>query len=144
MADVKTQVWYSTVLVPVTCCSCGIPFGLPENHKTTLVNNHKSFWCPNGHSQHFTGPSPVERERDEARRLAESLRIDANHQRAMRQIEERKNRALRGVVTRTKRRIAHGVCPCCQRTVRQLAAHMKTEHPDYVKAADAPEVNTTP
>lgn len=26
-----------------------------------------------------------------------------------------------------------GVCPCCNRTFKQLAAHMKTKHPDETK-----------
>ena len=34
-----------------------------------------------------------------------------------------------------KARVAHGVCPCCNRTFKQLARHMKTKHPDYVEAA---------
>jgi hypothetical protein len=24
------------------------------------------------------------------------------------------------------------VCPCCQRTVSQMARHIKTKHPEYV------------
>jgi phage/plasmid primase-like uncharacterized protein len=32
---------------------------------------------------------------------------------------------------RVKKRIAHGVCPCCHRTFRALARHMKTKHPEY-------------
>ena len=34
---------------------------------------------------------------------------------------------------RLKRRVAAGTCPCCQRTVAQLARHMQTKHPDYGK-----------
>jgi hypothetical protein len=28
--------------------------------------------------------------------------------------------------------VAAGVCPCCKRTVKQLAAHMKEKHPEFV------------
>jgi hypothetical protein len=48
---------------------------------------------------------------------------------------EHRLRATRGVVTKIKRRVAHGVCPCCQRTFKDLARHMEGQHPDYAKDA---------
>lgn len=47
--------------------------------------------------------------------------------------------AQRGVTTRIKNRVKHGVCPCCQRTFRQLAAHMKSKHPDFVSTTESKE-----
>lgn len=38
------------------------------------------------------------------------------------------------VCTRTRNRIAAGVCPCCNRTFQNLADHMRTLHADYVAA----------
>lgn len=35
--------------------------------------------------------------------------------------------------TRTKNRIAKGVCPCCSRTFLDLQRHMQTKHPDFTK-----------
>lgn len=45
------------------------------------------------------------------------------------------NRALKGVVTRTKKRVGNGVCPCCNRTFQQLARHMEAKHPEYADSA---------
>ncbi len=56
-------------------------------------------------------------------------RDDAEHQR-------KRVNALRGVVTRTKKRIANGTCPCCTRTFTNLARHIAAKHPDYVEAVD--------
>lgn len=30
-----------------------------------------------------------------------------------------------------KKRASAGVCPCCNRTVSQMARHMQAKHPDY-------------
>ena len=40
---------------------------------------------------------------------------------------------MKGQVTRIKKRVANGVCPCCNRTFKDLAAHMSTQHPDYIE-----------
>jgi hypothetical protein len=45
----------------------------------------------------------------------------------------RKSRdGLRGVLVKTQRRVASGVCPCCTRSFQNLARHMDGEHPNYV------------
>jgi hypothetical protein len=40
---------------------------------------------------------------------------------------------LERAAKRHKTRTAAGTCPCCTRTFKQLAAHMKNKHPDYAK-----------
>lgn len=40
----------------------------------------------------------------------------------------------KGVVTRTRNRIANGVCPCCDRSFTNLQRHMASKHPDYAHA----------
>ena len=39
--------------------------------------------------------------------------------------------AQKGATTRLKNRSKAGVCPCCTRTFKQLAAHMKNKHPEF-------------
>lgn len=34
-------------------------------------------------------------------------------------------------LTKTKKRVSNGVCPCCNRTFKQLARHMENKHPEY-------------
>jgi hypothetical protein len=34
-------------------------------------------------------------------------------------------------MTRIKKRVAAGVCPCCNRSFKDLARHMAGQHPDY-------------
>lgn len=45
----------------VTCPNCYIRFGLEPEHRTMLRNNHKSFYCPNGHSQYYTSESDADK-----------------------------------------------------------------------------------
>jgi chemotaxis response regulator CheB len=49
----------------------------------------------------------------------------------------REHSATRAQLTKTKKRVANGVCPCCNRTFKQLARHMKAKHPEFVGAVDA-------
>ena len=44
---------------------------------------------------------------------------------------ERSRSAIKGQLTRAKRRISKGVCPCCNRTFQNLANHISEKHPDY-------------
>lgn len=127
MSELIDDVRYTTTLVAVTCGACGIPFGMSREYYDRRQQDKGNWHCPNGHSRHFLG------ETEEARLRAqlESARRDAEHQRQQRTIEERKNRALRGELTKTKKRVAVGVCPCCNRTFENLARHMKGQHPDF-------------
>ena len=42
-------------------------------------------------------------------------------------------RAQKAAKTKLIKRIKNGICPCCNRTFKQLAAHMKNKHPEYVE-----------
>jgi hypothetical protein len=126
---------YSSVLTVVDCCACGILFGVPVDLDKRNRNDHsRSFYCPSGHGQHYTGPTEAQRLRaqletaERQRDNAESARIAARDQARS---AERSASAYKGRVTRLKNRAAAGVCPCCQRTFQQLARHMSAKHPDF-------------
>ena len=124
----------SVEMVYQTCISCGVVFGLPKDLDAQLRLNHKSFYCPNGHSQLYTAKSEVEKLRDEKVRLQSQLdqsRAGAEAWRARQEETERSLRSTKGVVTRIKNRVATGVCVCCSKKFPDLATHMKTEHPDW-------------
>lgn len=133
-----------TTLTQLTCAACGVLFGLEAGHEQQLRKSHEMFYCPNGHSQWFAGETEVERRARVAEARAKSLEssVEWERNRADRNarevnIQTHRARALKGHVTRIKRRVAHGVCPCCQRTFSNLAAHMETKHPKYGTAPAA-------
>lgn len=45
----------------VSCCNCGIVFGIEKEYDDLLRKEHKTFHCPNGHAQHYTGETEEQR-----------------------------------------------------------------------------------
>lgn len=129
----------TVTLVTEECCSCGIVFAMPKDFKQTCLEyrEKKPFYCPNGHQQWYTGESDAEllrREKERATTLEARLRAAqarATHEADQRLAAERSARAHRAAHTRTKKRVAAGVCPCCKRHFADLGRHMAGQHPDY-------------
>lgn len=121
------------------CWKCDVLFQITETLHTRRKNDGEEFYCPNGHVNVYTETEAMKlrRERDRlAQRVAEKD-DEIARQRDMREQTERQLSATRGVVTRIKNRVGHGVCPCCNRTFGDLSKHMATKHPTY--AAEAAE-----
>lgn len=117
----------------LTCCheGCGIVFAVPDWWEKNRRRDHTSWYCPNGHRQFFSAKTEQEKQIEALQ--AQVRAADANrsywHGEA-----ERKSlslRATKGVLTRTRKRIAAGVCPCCHRSFQNVADHMATKHPDW-------------
>jgi hypothetical protein len=128
---------YSGTLV-MTTCWCGINHAVPEELFNFMERQHRDgrkqqgIHCPLGHTWTFAGEgeaAKLERELEAARRSRRATQ-DLLH------AEERSHAATRGHLTRTRRRVANGVCPCCGRTFKQLARHMKAKHPEFVEEQD--------
>jgi hypothetical protein len=130
---VRTMI-YTGTLVVATCPVCGIGHAIPEALNTQARRHGQAVYCPLGHSWIYT--KTVEQDLAEAKRDANYYKNRLSAELEARQRTERRLTATRGVVTRTKKRIAAGVCPCCHRTFQQLARHMAGQHPDY--AAEDP------
>ena len=127
----------TTTHVLVECCHCTALTGLPRRlYERCYDNEDGSFYCcqcgtKQGWGEGFGGSSKLQKER---RRREQA---DARARAALDQAEaaERSRRAVKGHLTRTKKRIAGGVCPCCNRSFQNLARHMAGQHPDYVEVA---------
>ena len=101
-------------------------------HQKLIRQKGKSFFCPNGHPQSYTG-EPIEEKYKKAKLALASA---TESQKWWREEAEKKARSLsatKGQLTKTKNRIAKGVCPCCNRQFINLQRHMETKHPEYVK-----------
>jgi len=133
------------------CCNCGIAFAMTEEFKKDRLADKRSWYCPNGHCQHYLGKTDAQlrKEAEEkaaaaeenARRAMESLEWEKQYsKRLYREKENTENRlrSTKGVVTKLKKRAANGVCPCCSRTFSQLARHMANIHPEFVVAQNQP------
>lgn len=118
-------------LITEECCVCGVMFALPETLRDKLLQTKKDFYCPNGHDQRYTGKTEAEKQRERADRLERTL---ANAEEDLR-CERASHRTTKGNVTKLKKRVANGVCPCCQRSFANLGRHMAGQHPDYAEAS---------
>lgn len=110
---------FSITMVTEVCISCGIPFGIPLNYRDRLKETHESFKCPNGHGQYYPGESEKEKLSRELRKKENELaqKIAANIQ-------------LDNQLTKIKKDLSNGKCPCCGKTYKHLANHMKNKHPN--------------
>ena len=114
------------------CCNCGVPFAFPDWMMRRLREKGGSFFCPNGHSQHY-----VETENTRLRKqLDEQIRV-ATEQAERARVAELAEGERRKELERLKKRIKAGTCPCCKRTFSQLNRHMKTKHPEFPLTSDA-------
>lgn len=131
----------TTLLVTLThvCCSeCGAVFGLESSFERGLRESHATFYCPNGHRQHFPGQTEKERRIAELERTTKSLissrDLWSGQARTAQQEAEHERRRVngyKGIVARTKKKIAAGRCPCCSHQFKNLESHMRTQHPHY-------------
>ncbi len=121
----------SEIIVIETCCACGITFGITEGFKKLKKRNGEEFYCPNGHSQYY---AEFESTQKKIKQLQDTIKNTQDSERWWHDEAERKARELsvtRGQLTKTRNRIARGVCPCCNRQFTDLHRHMESKHPDY-------------
>ena len=116
-------------LVHTTCYKCGVAMFIPDDMNKKFLRTGDSFYCINGHDQHYIGEL-------EETKLKRQLKVERDTNTFLRKQNEQERNRTRGqkaAKTRIKNRIKNGVCPCCNRTFKQLAAHMKNKHPEYME-----------
>lgn len=115
-----------TTVETLDCATCGVVFGIDRRFIAQRRKDGRDFYCPNGHSLSFK-----ESDADRLRRRVKSLEAQTTHERDQRQAAERSARAYKGQVTKIRRRVGNGVCPCCNRSFADLHRHMAGQHPDF-------------
>jgi hypothetical protein len=126
----------SVQIQAIWCSGCGVPYGLPQGYAAARQEDGKSWRCPNGCSQVYV--------QTEAQRLSEELdaaRSLASRESDRRRLAESQRAAARGEITRLRKRVGNGVCPCCNRTFKDLGQHMAGQHPEF--RLDEEEPNPT-
>jgi hypothetical protein len=122
-------------MVVEDCITCGVHFAMPDDLRDRRMDDHRNFYCPNGHTMCFTGKNTEERLRETQQRLErERKRVQAT--RDLLHAEERSHAATRGHVTRKRKEIAKvkaGICPVdgCHRHFTNLERHIATKHPSF-------------
>lgn len=134
-----TTLEYTEQLVVEYCCACSMAYAMPADFQRRRRDDHVNFYCPAGHPQHYYGKTEAEKQRERAERLqrqVEAREADIRTEQRRLESERRAHAATKGQLTKTKKRIANGVCPCCNRTFANLERHMTGQHPGYMQAGD--------
>ena len=117
-------------MTDLTCGKCGIVFGVPDKWLKEHQDKAGEFWCPNGHPRVFI-ESAADRLRREKDALELRLQAELNAANHAKLVAERERDKAIKEKRKVERRIAHGVCPCCNKTFDNVSHHMVTEHPSY-------------
>lgn len=127
--------WLTLQYHPITCWSCSIPYYLPDGKYNRCLENGDNFYCPNGHSAVFsdTKASKLAKELAQEKKRREWAEADRDMYKQSVDTVSHQMAAYKGVTTKLKKRIANGVCPCCNRTFQNLHQHMSKQHPDFKK-----------
>jgi hypothetical protein len=115
------------------CPNCGVLFGVTEDLEARRREDHKLFYCPNGHGMSFYQETEAERLRRELRSAeitARNAKADADWFKGVAATSERRLSATRGVVTKLRKRAHAGACPFgCRRHFVDLERHVASKHP---------------
>ena len=129
----------TTTYTIIDCPECNVLFAITDQFEERRRADGNSFYCPSGHSMSY-GDSlkdQLRRAKDANARLTSRL----DQVKADRDQTELRRRAAVGQATKIRKRIANGVCPCCNRSFADLARHMQSKHPEYAANSKAVSPN---
>ncbi len=121
----------------IECASCGVQFGLEENHRQHLIKYSNTFYCPNGHANVY-GQNAKDKLLAELKRKEQELADTAIQKRRLEnELIEKENILAQKIkqllkTSRDLKRLENGVCPCCNRSFHNLQQHIANEHPELV------------
>jgi len=117
----------------VSCYSCGNHFGVTsELHERAVEDKKGVLYCPAcGQQTRWIGRTEDQKKIAQLERKLKWEAEELAKQIIEKKLAQNSLRATKGVITKIKKRIHNGVCPCCNRSFKNLERHMKSKHPDY-------------
>lgn len=122
----------------VDCANCHMDFAVTRAFDKARRDDHKTFYCPNGHSNYYPQKSDEEKLRDQlenAQRRAIRAENSRDSARRLAEFERRSAIAYRGHLTRMRNKIANGVCPVagCRRHFDNVQDHIRGVHAAWLE-----------
>ena len=102
------KIYLSSEFDVIACTRCGLVFAVVQEYLDKKREDHKNFYCPKGHSLHFPGMSKEEKLQMQLKhcQLDRDFWQDGhNIERDKRKAIKRSNSALKGAITKMKKRI---------------------------------------
>lgn len=113
------------------CASCGVIFAMTTEFEKRRRHDHKTWYCPNGHSLVFNDETDEERLKRELKAAQDNTAYwrgrQADASKSL-ESERRSHAATKGQLTKVKKRIGNGVCPECNRHFTNVERHMMSKH----------------
>lgn len=132
----------------VVTCWCGMRHAVPielddfQDRQHENDNEQRAIYCPLGHTHIRSGKGAAAKLQDELVRKQAEL----DQARAASQDEFRKRLAVerdleseKKKAAKSKDRALSGVCPCCNRSFKNVQRHLATKHPGQAKTHGAIE-----
>lgn len=129
-------------MIEFTCKECQGVFSLDSRWVDEARRQGQfqmKFACPYCHCLRGWGQNEEHRlklELEASRKAQITISARVDQERQARVDAERAAISAKGQITKLKKRIGNGVCPCCNRFIKQLARHMETCHPAYHESKD--------
>lgn len=124
-----------TELSTINCGQCGGIYAINERYRRQKEEKGGTWNCPYCKTGWGYAKSKIQELREsiaEKERVLALERSRHDQTRAKLHETEKSVIAYKAASTRAKKRSAAGVCPCCHRTVKQMAQHIKSKHPEYI------------
>lgn len=121
-------------LTQIVCGECGGTYAISEQYRKQKHEEGGYWKCPYCECSWGYGESEVKRLEKQLIRqkhLVEQAETDARWERQQKERAEHSAASYKGHLSRTKKRVRHGVCPCCNRQFKNLERHMDCKHPGY-------------
>ena len=122
---------FEVELTQINCGECGGTYAINERYRKQQYQKGGSWTCPYCRcGWGYSGNS----ENEKLKRENEHLRKQKEWAEQETRNTQNRLRAQKAATTKAKKKLGrtkHGVCPCCNRAFKQLAAHMKRMHPDW-------------
>lgn len=121
----------------MTCGECAGVYAIAEKYRKQKWQEGGFWHCPYCQCSWGYATSEITRLKRtivDQESFATRQRAAHDQTRAALRETERRRRAEKGAKTKLKKRIAAGVCPCCNRSFQNVRRHMANKHPEFTDA----------
>lgn len=116
----SAQIAVSITLAEINCGLCGATYAINERYRQQCYDHGRSWNCPYCKANWGYQGSEIDRLK---KQLQEKTELQERTLSRLNESEREREKA--------NKRTKAGVCPCCNRTFKQLARHMETKHKDF-------------